>query len=279
MIRMFPRRRAQVEIGPGVDVVLFGLSIPSDCRLNGMNARVHVNAKVMHAWTTAMMYQIQGYILPVLDSDAAPTFDTLWDTLVPKDSDSDTIDLDTGGSDTTSMFEPGEAAMAEVMNIGLQPEKIYSRISMKSAANATIVQEEAGVLEWSFADSHKIRTGKHRRYHCDGPSAIVFALGNPAMDDTVSTIPTALAENEWARVKYMGLVLEQALMQHFGLIQAGAETPWADAATLLRKYLEPNVFEEDAGAWTNVTMRAFVDVTFDVSVPGEMGNIQLGTGG
>ena len=277
MIRMFPRRRGQYDVNPGLDVVLFGISLPSDCRLNGLNAHVHVNSKNMLPWTSALMYQIQGYILPILDPDAAPTFDTLWDTLVPKDSDVDTIDLDTAAADTSSMFEPGEAAMAEVMDVGLQPEKVYSRIALKTAANGRIVQEEAGVLEWSFADLINIRISK--RYAVKQPSALVFAIGNPALDDTTATLPGALAENEWSRVKYIGLVLEQALMQHFGIIEAGAETPWSDAATLLRKYIEPDVYEEDAGAWTSNTFRVHCDVTFDVSVPGEMDKIQIGTGG
>ena len=279
MIRMFPRRRVELDIEAGFDSILTGLSLPSDTILNGMWATIHVMSKVVLPWTTGLMYQLQGYILPVLDPDAAPTFDVLWDTLVPKDDDTDTIDLDTGQADTSSMFEPGEMALAEVMDVGLQPQKVYSKQYMRTAANARLVQEEAGVLEWAFADVHKIRIGKRRRYRCDGPSAIVFAIGNPAMDDTEINVLQSLTENEWPRVKYIGTVLEQALMQHFGLTEAGAETPWVEAAQLLRKYLEPDVQEENAGAWGATTLRLFANVTFDVSVTGEMEQIQIGTGG
>ena len=80
-------------------------------------------------------------------------------------------------------------------------------------------------------------------------------------------------------MKYIELVLEQALMQHFGLVESGAETPWVEAAQLLRKFLEPDVHEEDAAAWSSGTLRVFTNVTMDVSVPGSMGKIQLGTGG
>lgn len=279
MIRMFPRRRSHRLIVPGTDEVLFGLSLPSDTRLNGLSATVHVVGTDIIPASKALMYGIEAYILPVLDPDSAPTFETIWDTLVPKDNDTDTIDLDTEASDTASFYEPGESAMAEVMDVGLQPERVYNTQRLRSFATAGLKQESASVLEWSLSDVFKIHLGKNRRYRCDGPSVILFALGNPDLDDTSAVEPTALAENEWARVKYIGTVLGQALMKHFGLIEAGAETPWEDAALLLRKFLEPDVFEETAGAYTAQNMNVFCNVTFDISVPGEMEKIQIGTGG
>ena len=278
MIRLFPRIRSQRVIGVGVDQALFGISLPSDCILNSINAEVHVVGQTVQTIATAIMYGIQGYVLPVLDPDAGAELDTVWDTLVPKDDDTDTIDLDTGAVDAQSMFEPGEAAMAEVLDLGLQPQRIYASQRMKSWANANFRQEQTDVLEWVPSEVHKIRVGR-KRYHCKGPSVVIFALGNADMLDTSSGVLTALAENEWPRVKYMGTVLEQALMQHFGLVEAGAETPWVEAAQLLRKYLEPDVHEETAGAWSAQTLRTWTNVTFDVSVPGTMDSIQIGTGG
>ena len=278
MLRLFPRRRAELEVGAGADEVLFGISLPSDAVLNGLRAEVHVLGLNIQPLTVALMYGVEGYILPVLDPDAGANLETLWDTLVPKDDDTDTIDLDTGAADTQSFFEPGESAMAEVMDVGLQPRRIYNMQRLKSFANGAMRQEDTSVLEWALADVLHIRVGK-KRYRCDGPSVVVFALGNPAMDDTTTVVAAALAENEWPRVKYMETVLEHALMQHFGLVETGAETPWIDAAQLLRKYLEPDVYEEHAGAWGSGFLRAYVNVTFDVSVPGSMGRIQVGTGG
>ena len=39
------------------------------------------------------MMAVEGWILPVLDPDAGSSFDTLLDTLVPKDTDVEVIDL------------------------------------------------------------------------------------------------------------------------------------------------------------------------------------------
>lgn len=277
MIRMFPRRRSMHQVAAGADQVLFGISLPSDCRLNGLSAQLHILGTTVLPSSTCLMYGIEGYVLPVLDPDAAPSFDTIWDTLVPKDDDTDTIDLDTGAADTQSFYEPGEAAMAEVMDVGLQPKRIYNRQALRSFSNSAFKQENTSVLEWVMADVINIKIKK--RIHVKQPSVVLFALGNPDLTDTTQTLPTALAENEWPRVKYMELVLEQALMQHFGLVEAGAETPWIDAAQLLRKYIEPDVYEGSAGAFGAVTLTTFANVTFDVSVPGTMEKIQIGTGG
>lgn len=277
MIRMFPRRRTEREVGAGFDGMLFGISLPSESRLNGLTAQVHVMNMGVKPVTQAMMYGVEGYILPVLDPDSAPNLETIWDALVPKDNDIDTIDLDTSGNDTQSFFEPGESAMSEIMDVGLQPERIYNMQRLKSYANASLRHEDTDVIEWVFSDVLNIRIRK--RYFVKQPSVIIFSIGNPDMTDTSATEPQALAENEWARVKYIELVLEQALMKHFGLVEAGAETPWEDAAALLRKYIEPDVFEEHAGAWTSATLRVYANATFDISVPGTMGKIQIGSGG
>ena len=232
-IRMFPRRRGQHHVPAGEDKVIFGLSMPSESRLNGLTAQVHIMNMTPSAITSAMMYGIEGYILPVLDPDSAPTHDVLWNTLVPKDDDTDTIDLDTSAADAQPFFEPGEMALAEVMDVGLQPERIYARHALKSFANSGFRQEDTSVLEWVISDIVNIRIKK--RYFVRQPSVILFAVAAPDLLDTSNVAPAALAENEWARVKYMELVLEQALMQHFGLTEAGAETPWLEAAQLLRK--------------------------------------------
>lgn len=277
MIRMFPRRRSQVSVPVGEDKVLFGVSLPSESRLNGLTAEVHIGAANVIAATVALMYGIEGYILPVLDPDSGATLDTLWDTLVPKDDDVDTIDLDTAGSDTQSMFEPGESSMAEVMNVGLQPERIYSRQALRTFANGALRQEEGGVLEWALADVLKLRISKN--YFIEQPSVVLFAVGSPDLLDTDINVPTILAENEWPRVKFMETVLEQALMKLMGLVESTAETPWEEAAALLRKFLEPDVHEIGAGSWGASVLNVFSNATFDVSVVGSMGKMQLGTGG
>lgn len=245
--------------------------------VHDIRAQVHVHSPAVTPATTAYMYGVEGFVLPVLDPDSQASYQTIWDQLVPKDSDTDTIDLDTAGADSTPAFEPGESAMAEVLNVGLQPERVYKRAKLITFASAPKWQEEAGVLEYAPSDTFTIRV--KRRIHVNQPSIIVFGLSSPDLTDTVNAEPLILEETEWPRVQYMEMTLEQALIKFMGLTEAGAETPWEEAAALLRKHLEPDLFEETAGAWGQMTWSVFVDAVIDHSVEGTMGKLTLGTGG
>ncbi len=277
MLRMFARRRSQIYVAPGEDQVLFGISLPSGSRINNVSANVHVVSNAIMPRTQVGMFAIEGYILPVIDPDAGADLETIWDTLVPKDDDVDTIDLDTGAADTQPFFEPGESSMAEVLDVGFQPEKVYSTRRMMSFANAGMRQEDASILEFAPAAVINIRVRKN--YAIRNPSVLVFSLASPDLLDTTTVLEKAAEQNEWPRLKYMEVVLEQALMKFMGLVEAGAETPWEEAATLLRKHLEPDVYEENAGSWFGQSWYCFTDAVIDHSVEGTMGKLQLGTGG
>lgn len=280
MIRMFPRRRGQRKILAGEDEVIAGISLPSDSVLNGVGGQVHMIRDIVHLHGRASLSALQGYILPVLDPDAGASLQTIWDTLVPKDDDVDSIDLDTGAADSQSFYEPGELSMAEVLDLGLQPQRIYHREFLSTYASRSVTLGEspsADTFEFLGAVAHRFRIT--RRYRVSQPSVVLFAVGNAALDDTTGTEPAALAENEWFRIKHIETMIEQALITLFGLTEAGATVTWDTAAALLRSYLEPDVFEETAGAWTTATLNTFTMATFDVSVPGTMDKITLGTGG
>ena len=277
MLRMFARRRSHVLVPAAQDRVLFGLSLPPGSRINNIRASIHVMGDTVLAANRAMMYAVEGYILPVLDPDSGASLDTIWDQLVPKDDDVDTIDLDTGAVDGQPFFEPGESSMAEVLDVGLQPEKVFSAHRLITFANGGLRQEEAGVLEFAASDVMEVRVRKN--YAISQPSALVFALASPMLDDTTATVEAIAAEAEWNRLQFMETVLEQALIKFMGLVEAGAETPWEEAAALLRKHLEPDPYEETAGAWAAETWNVFTNAVIDHSVEGTMGKLQLGTGG
>ena len=170
--------------------------------------------------------------------------------------------------------------MAEVLDLGYQPQRIYHREFLMAYPNNSVTLGESpsvDTFEFLGALSHRFRIT--RRYRVSQPSVVVFAVGNAALDDTTSVEPKALAEDEWFRVKHIETMIEQALITLFGLTEAGATVTWDTAAALLREYLEPNVFEETAGSWTSTTLNSFTMATFDVSVPGTLEKITLGTGG
>lgn len=278
MIRMFARRRWEVDIAAGTDRVMFGISLPSESRLNSVRAEAKGAAPVAIPVDTALLNMIEGYIIPVLDPDAQTSHQDLWDALVPKDTDVQVMDLDTAALDTTPFYEPGEMDWTQIFDVGLKPERIWGKEMFQHAADSrSYFHLETGPVDkWVPFINETIRVSK--RYAVSQPSVVLFAFANPSLDDTTQTEPLQLEENEWAQIRYIEEVLDRALMHVLGLFEATAETPWEEASALLQKYLEPNVFEEDGGSWTAFVWRIFGRAIFDVSVQGRLGKVTLTSG-
>lgn len=281
MLRMFARRIASVNIvSGGSDQVLFGISLPSDTVIHDIRARVSLVSDAFMAMGKIVPYAIEGWILPVLDPDSGITYDTLWDTLVPKDTDVQTMDLDTGAADATPFYEPGEADWTSLFDVGLRPERLYHRHRFITATSRGVIimkdSETPFLPLFVPGDDFVIHIG--RRLRVRQPSALVFAAAMPSTDDTTSTLQGILGETEWPQVKYMSHVLERALLHVLGVVEAGAETPWEEATALLQKHLDPDVFEELAAKFTAANIDFFVEAMIDHSVVGALGKAALTTG-
>lgn len=278
-VRMFARDRGQILASSGGDQIITGIALPQDTVLNDVKVKVNLINQGTLTTDQAAFFGVEAYILPVLDPDAGVTFETLWDTLVPKDIDTQTIDLDTGATDTTPFFEPGEVDWTQLLDVGLRPRKVYSRYRMSTVHNAVFAYKDSESpfeKRYQGGDQFTIRIKRPMRVR--QPSAFVVGLASPSMDDTTTSLRSVLAENEWPRIKYAGTTLEHAMIDLLGLVEAGAETPWEDATDLLQKYLEPDVYEETAGRFSGVNWLAFYDSMFDLSVVGRLGVRAVSTG-
>ena len=166
------------------------------------------------------------WILPVFDPDEGASLETLVDRLIPKDTDSQSIDFDTTATDTTPFFEPGEADWTQVLDVGVRPKRIYGGYRMLTAANAPFVGRDPATpfsLEQRLGEIVQVRVRKPHRVR--QPSVLVCAVASPAMDDTTTVVESALAENEWSRVKYARQMLEQAHMSLIGLASSAPRAP------------------------------------------------------
>ncbi len=281
MLRMFARRSGQGACIVGTDEVMFGISLPSDTVIHDIRAKISLTNTLEHSVQQACRYACEGWILPVHDPDAAPTFDNLWDTLVPKDTDVQTLDLDTGAADSTPFFEPGEADWSDLLDIGLRPERLYHRQKILTFSNGGprfVFQDNQTPFSviWLPGDSFRIHI--RRRLRVRQPSVLLFAIAAPQTDDTTATQESALAEAEWGQVKYMGHVLERAMLHVLGVVEAGAETPWEEATALIQKHLDPDVREDTAGRFTASSFEFIFEAMIDHSVVGELAKQAVSTG-
>lgn len=279
--RLFARRWAKGTVATGADEPIVGVNIPSDGIVNNVNFNVSIFSKDFLDYNQVIAYAVEGYIIPVIDPDTVSNMGALWDRFVPKDTDVTTMDLDTGAADVTPFFEPGEGDWTALMDVGVRPEKIFSRSRLLTVANGGSIMsvqdnQTPFAPQWIPGDSFKIKLSK--RYRVQMPSIMVFAVASPSFDDTTATVLATLSENEWPRVKYIGEVLKQGLMDVLGLIESGAETPWEEASALLQKFLEPNPFESSAGDFASSTLHFAADGHFDLSVAGELETAVLTTG-
>ncbi len=282
MIRMFAKRTHFGTVGAGVDSVFLGMALPGGSKLHKVSAEVHLWTTAVSAISTAAVYACEGWIIPVHDPDTAKTYDTLWDQFVPKDDDTEDIDLDTASTDTSPFFEPGEPTFDAMFDVGLEPKKIFSRQRLLSPLSGALIvsrdPESTYLPEWMAGEKFNIDVS--RGYYVNEPSIVMFAIGIPNMDDVVNTLDSIPLEQEWGQMKYIEHVLERALLHLFGVTEVGAETPWEEATALLKKHLLPDVYEVGAGKFLDQSYNVLCKGTFDHSVTGRIasGSVSLGRG-
>ncbi len=288
MLQMTARRHFALQVNDGGDQVMFGITLPNGTVVESVQAEVSYACGTLAGvsnllqLTEAGYVSVEGYVLPLLDPDEATNYDDLWDAQVPKDTDVEAIDLDTAGLDTSSFFEPGEASFANLFDVGLQPVKVFKHQQLLTLDRDAVwkgqkINPASDDPVWCPGGSVSIALPRPVRV--TQPSALVYAFGVPFMDDTSTTAQRALSENQLPQVQYMENTLERALLHQMGIIEAGAETPWEEASQLLRAHLNPDVYEEVAGAYfTAGEYAVFGQATIVHSVPGQMKIRNVSTG-
>lgn len=271
-MRFFRHSLGQLVALNGADVVIGGALLPSESTLNNVWGEVHLIATNAIDHDNAGMYGAGGYVLPVEDPNATNDFQTIWDTMVPKDSDFSAggLDLDAESANTAPEFEPGEPNINRLMDLQVNDEanRFFRRRKLLTFASRPVGFDAGRTPDGYYpVDVFKVRSKK--RIRADFMSAAIMAISSPAMDDMTTQVWTSPADSKhWMQIKYLDVTLEQAFMQLAGLVEAGAETPWEDAADLLEDLLEPTVIEVTAGDFAGVNYNVFANLTFDVTVPG-----------
>lgn len=288
MLRMIAQRYWGIEVDDGTDEVMFGINLPVGSIVHSVNAELHFMCGSISGGSnqfplnTATMIAVEGYVIPVHDPDTLIGMNVLWDRYVPKDTDTDVIDLDTAASDGTSFFEPGEVALANLYDIGVRPKKVFGQKRLLTPMNASIHTHQAIATpadpgKWTPGGSMRISLRKPFRVR--QPSILAYAFGSPLLDDTATTSPAMLAEAQWPQLKYMEDTLKRALLHQMGVFEAGAETPWEEASALLRFHLNPDVLEDVTGQFIlSGEWSVYGMATINHSVTGtlELGTVRAG---
>lgn len=261
------------------DKVIAAIDIPRGCELREVSVKVSLtglSAKLERE--VAMGYGAAAYVFEVQDPDTRETYDTLWDRFVPKYTDADIIDLDTTTANTTPFWEPGEASWEDVFELGNTPTKTFGRKKLMTFADPGSAGlrfvDQATPFEplWIPADMFHIRNNRPLRA-VKRPQVWMAAVATPAFDDTVTT-RVQLVEKEWGQIQYAKSTLERALVDQLVI---STDTAYVAASDVMRKYLAPNVLEEDAASFVSELLSMFGVISWTLRVPGdiEIGKVDM----
>lgn len=273
--RVFRNTTYSVNVVAESDVVIMDCPVPAECQQHNVWAEMHawgIEADALD-WDQATMYGLEAWVIPVPDPDTALDLNTLWDRFVPKDTEvaSGAFDLDPATAVTGSFFDLGEVNLDAVMDMSnLRSEhQWYSRRKMLSWANSRVNLTPGTPDLYSAQDVHKIRARK--TIAAEYMSWSVMAFGAPSLTDLDSSRSTYASEALWMQTKYIDVVLEQAWVELVGLTEAGAETPWTDAALAVQDLVEPEPVGgtgTDTANFANMDYHVFANATFEIEVPG-----------
>lgn len=272
MTRMIAERTYATEVTAPGDGVLAGLWLPGKSRLRSCRGYVLLEATTVSTAQQFHMAAIEGWALPVQDPDSGATMQTLFDQLVPKDKLANTMDLDTVATDSVAFFEPADVDWSTIIPIGLIPQRLFHWHGMFSMGQRSLVVNQDPESPFGFQHIPGTRVNvQFGPIAVDQPTLIVIGLASPDLVQTSSSNPISmLGEAQWGQVRYIDHVLERAMLSLLGVTEAGAETPWEEAAVLLRNHLNPDIFETTGATFISKTWRGAGEFFFDHDVEGSL---------
>ena len=276
-VRVFPAQASQRAALAQKDEVVAAFPLPGGTVVNKVWLRMSVIASSI-SFIQAALYGVDGYIIPQLDPDTGVTPDDMWDAQIPKDDavGSDVIDLDTVTDDNDPVFEPGEPSLSDIMDLTTAPVKIFKRRRMLTFGDRAAGFEAA--TPDTFIPAETWRSTLRRKYRVEVPSWLLIGISSPGTLQTANTFDTVAAEKSWAMLKYFEHTLEMMMIQLVGLTEAGAESPYEDAANEVSKFLQQFV-EFEAGSFAPVTWTAFTEATCDLTLTGSLRSKAISAGG
>ena len=221
----------------------------------------------------ATYYGIHGFVVPVLDPDSTPIPDLMWDHQVPKDVSigGDTLDMDTGSTDTSPLFEMKDINVAEIVNMSTAPEKVFRRTKRLSFANTEGKGFDTRTLGGvddvaSFMPTDHFTALLGRPIRTKVPSYLLIAISCPDTNDSTATWPQIDSEADWFQYRYMQDTIVDAMKKISGVgdYDGDMDNALNRVADLLEWFHEGNGL-----SWTQPGFDVFSEFTIDITVPGE----------
>lgn len=268
-MQVFRRTLEQHLIQIDTDKVIASTFLPAGGSLNGVRLTVEGTALTSQSVLIANLYGLTGFVVPLLDPDAAQTMDAIWDAQIPKDVEmsAGSYDLDSVATDTASEFEIGEVDVSGMLDANAGPlELLQIRQLLTFAGNGAKGFESGTPDTWLPTFRHVLNL--KRKARVDVHSVVMFAFSAPQLGDTTTTVGTVPGETHMTLIQYITEALRLAAVDLIGLTEAGAESPYSDALAAIATFIEPDAVEVTGGAFGAPSWNVFAKATFDLTVPG-----------
>lgn len=274
------RTMFQSLISSNTDQVIAGIWVPANSMILSANGYLDYQNLGPIPITQVKMIGASMWWLPVEDQDSTGGMSTHWDAMVPKDTAAALMDLDVGAADVTPEWQPGEPKWEQLYDIGLDRRQLWEGHALSHVGrNLGVARDPETPFDFEFIPGGSMAVNMNRGFRTNGPGLLCVGVSSPDLASLSATASIGtLAEDEWARIQFIDIVLEQALMALLGLVEGGAETPWQEATALLEDYLVPAVLEVTASSFGLTNWTVVGEMVFKIIVEGRMSQRSIDLG-
>lgn len=248
-----------VNIAAGADNVIGSAPIPKGGKIMSVQGEIHVNGEESQDTGLFSAYGFSAHLVPLEDPETALTLDELWDDVVVKAIDPVTaagavgIDIDWITTVGAPEIEPGEMDVTDLLGMSQgSKELIAPRLEWISWAKSRQGGWAAGTPDTFFPSDYKTFKSE-KTLAADAPSEVLIGFSSPSLDDLKlqSADVSFSSAAEWYMLQNMDSTLEDMAKAQAGLTEAGAESPYANASTLLEEVLAPPMVDESVASLYN----------------------------
>jgi len=250
------------------DTVIMAVPIPPGGRLATVKGHVDYNPQAVLAHDAVVACGLIGVVLPLLDPDAVTNVDTMFDQQVPKDETivDDGLDLDFGAADATPEWEPGLPDLVELVGMSQVPEWYRRRRYMSINTHPRFIHLDTTV---KYLPGESVNFDLAPRVHSSVFSMALLAFSSPVMTSTAAAGRVTPNKQEWGMLMFLSDTITNMMKELFSIVEAGAESPYEEAADFLAALTEPvvHVTAGRANDFTAVTWNVNSVLTSQVVMP------------
>lgn len=264
-------------IGGNVDRVMVGVPMPKGAKLLSVSGEVHMIGEEDQPTNQFMAWGMSGVVVPVPDPDTAIVFGALWDNVIVKSADPTTVaatsllDWDWDTADTSVQIEPGEMNINDVLGMTEdQKEFLPPRLSWVSWAKSRQGGFVAGTPD-DFLPSDFKTFRSQKKITADTASVAMIALSSPLLDETLLLAAHLTPPNEgaWYQLANMTDTLRDFAKINAGLVEAGAESPYANATSRIQDLIARDMLDESSTLYNSMSWTGLLTATFFMDFPGD----------